>query len=149
MWLEQSATLKDELKSRSASLCNIQEDITRALKEGVEEEEIQFNSHQAAKLQGEVLNMKQENNKVREELQTGLDHISILQLEIEKTLKQLNDEFGITSDQPQLQHTMSKSRVPLRAFIFGGKPKKQKSIFSFMHPNRKFQVVRTGFALTN
>ncbi|KAL2246664.1 UNVERIFIED_CONTAM: Kinase-interacting protein 1 [Sesamum indicum] len=148
MWLEQSATLKDELKCRSASLCSIQEDITRALKEGVEEEEIQFNSHQAAKLQGEVLNMKQENNKVREELQTGLDHISVLQLEIEKTLKQLNEEFGITSDQPQLQHTMSKSRVPLRAFIFGGKPKKQKSIFSFMHPNRKFQVVRTGFALT-
>ncbi|KAL0381681.1 UNVERIFIED_CONTAM: Kinase-interacting protein 1 [Sesamum angustifolium] len=149
VWLDQSATLKDELKSRSASLCSIQEDITRALKEGVEEEEIQFNSHQAAKLQGEVLNMKQENNKVREELQTGLDHISILQLDIEKTLKQLNEDFGITSDQPQLQHTMSKSRVPLRAFIFGGKPKKQKSIFSFMHPNRKFQVVRPGFALTN
>ncbi|PIM98970.1 hypothetical protein CDL12_28541 [Handroanthus impetiginosus] len=150
VWLEQSASLKDELKRRSASLCSIQEEITVALKEGVEEEEIRFSTHQAAKLQGEVLNMKQENNKVKEELQACLDHVSTLQLEIEKTLRQLNEEFGISSDQPQLQHTMSRSRVPLRSFIFGTRAKKQKhSLFSFMHPNRKFHVVRAGVPLSN
>ncbi|KAI3462134.1 hypothetical protein Pfo_018797 [Paulownia fortunei] len=150
VWLEQSVSLKDELKRRFASLCSIQEEITTALKEGVEEEEIRFSSHQAAKLQGETLNMKQENNKVREELQAGLDHVATLQLEIEKTLRQLNEEFGISSDQPQLQHTMSRSRVPLRSFIFGTRAKKQKhSLFSFMHPNRKFHVVRAGVPLSN
>lgn len=122
----------------------------KALREGVEEEEIRFSSHQAAKLQGEILNMKQENNKVREELQAGLDHVGTLQLEIEKTLRQLNEEFGVSSDQPQLQHSMSRSRVPLRSFIFGTKQRKQKnSLFSFMHPNRKFHVVRAGVPLPN
>lgn len=130
VWSEQRASLKDELKHRFTSLCSIQEEITRALKEGVEEDEIMFSSHQAAKLQGEILNMKQENNKVREELQTCLDHVSTLQLDIEKTLRQLNQEFSICTDQPQLHHTMSRSKVPLRSFIFGTKVKKQNSIFS-------------------
>ncbi|KAI3451246.1 hypothetical protein Pfo_007911 [Paulownia fortunei] len=147
VWLEQSVSLKDELKRRFASLCSIQEEITKALKEGVEEDEIRFSSHQAAKFQGEVLNMKQENNKVREELQTGLDHIRMLQLQIEKTLRKLNEEFGISSDQPE---NLSRPRVPLRSFIFGTKPKKQKnSIFSCMHPNRRYQILRAGIRLSN
>ncbi|GFP90687.1 hypothetical protein PHJA_001212800 [Phtheirospermum japonicum] len=144
VWLEQSVSLKDELKRRFESLCGIQEEITKFLQEGVEEE-IRFSSHQAAKLQGEILNMKQENNKVRAELQAGLDHVSVLQVETEKTLRQLNEEFGISSDQPKLQQNLSKARVPLRSFIFGTRAKKQKhSLFSFMHPNRKFHVVRAG-----
>ncbi|PIN19264.1 hypothetical protein CDL12_08062 [Handroanthus impetiginosus] len=147
VWLEQSVSLKDELKGRFASLCSIQEEITKALKEGVEEDEIKFSSHQAAKFQGEILNMKQENNKVREELQAGLDHVRILQLEIEKTLRKLNEEFSISSEQTD---TFSRPRVPLRSFIFGTKPKKQKnSIFSCMHPNRRYQVLRAGIRLAN
>ncbi|KAL2498941.1 Protein NETWORKED 2D [Abeliophyllum distichum] len=145
VWLEQSVSLKDELKRRFESLCSIQEEITKALKEGVEGEEIIFSSHQAAKFQGEILNMKQENNKVREELQAGLDHVSTLQLETEKSLRKLKDEFGIYGDEPQLTHSASRNRIPLRSFIFGTRPKKQKhSIFSCMHPNRRFQVLRTG-----
>ncbi|KAL3654124.1 hypothetical protein CASFOL_003805 [Castilleja foliolosa] len=144
VWLEQSVSLKDELKRRFESLCGIQEEITKFLQEGVDDE-IRFSTHQAAKLQGEILNMKQENNKVRTELQTGLDHVSVLQVETEKTLRQLNEEFGISSDQPKLQQNLSKARVPLRSFIFGTRAKKQKhSLFSFMHPNRKFHVVRAG-----
>ncbi|KAL3838657.1 hypothetical protein ACJIZ3_023248 [Penstemon smallii] len=150
VWLEQSVSLKDELKRRFASLCNIQEEITKALKDGVEEEEIRFSSHQAAKFQGEILNMKQENNKVREELEAGLDHVSSLQLEIEKTLRRLNEEFGISSDQAELKNSMSRARVPLHSFIFGTKPKKQKnSIFSCMHPNRRYQILRAGVPLAN
>ncbi|KAK6150341.1 hypothetical protein DH2020_015273 [Rehmannia glutinosa] len=113
----------------------IQEEITKALREGVEEDEIRFSSHQAAKFQGEILNMKQENNKVREELQAGFDHVRMLQLQIEKTIRILNEEFGISADQPE-----SRPRVP----------KKQKhSIFSCMHPNRRYQVLRTGIRLSS
>ncbi|XP_073126353.1 kinase-interacting protein 1 [Henckelia pumila] len=150
LWLEQSASLKDELKRRFASLCGIQEDITKALKDGAEEEEIRFSSHQAAKFQGEILNMKQENNKVREELETGLEHVSVLKLDIEKTLGKLHEDFDIPSDQPQLKHNMSKSRIPLRSFIFGTRQKKQKhSIFSYMHPNRRYQILKAGVPVSN
>lgn len=145
VWLEQSVSLKDEMERRSTSLSNIQEQITVALKQGVEEDVIRFSSHQAAKFQGEILNMKQENDKVNEELQAGADHVIALQEEIEKSLKNLNEEFDINGDHPQLRHSASRNRVPLRSFIFGTKAKKQKhSIFSCMHPNRKYQVLKAG-----
>ncbi|KAG8373443.1 hypothetical protein BUALT_Bualt11G0024800 [Buddleja alternifolia] len=121
VWLEQSVNLKEELKRRSSTFCSIQEEITKSLNEGVDEDEIKFSSHQAARLQGEIMNMKQENNKVRDELEVGIDQISGLQVEIEKTLMKLNEEFGISSDQPQLQHNMTRAKVPLRSFIFGTK----------------------------
>ncbi|KAL3630108.1 hypothetical protein CASFOL_023092 [Castilleja foliolosa] len=147
IWLEQSASLKDELKGRFASLCGIQEEIMKTLREGVEEDKIRFSSHQAAKFQGEILNMKQENNKVREELRTGFDLVRMLQLQIETTLKKLNEEFGISAEQAE---NVDRPRVPLRSFIFGSKPKKQKhSLFSCMHPNKRYQMPRTGIRLSN
>ncbi|KAK4416991.1 Kinase-interacting protein 1 [Sesamum alatum] len=141
LWLDQSMSLKDELKQRFASLCSIQEAITKALKEGVEEDEIRFSSHQAAKFQGEILNMKHENNKVREELQAGLDHVHKLELEVEETLKELNNEFGISSDQ---QDSLNRPRIPLRSFIFGTKKKQKHSIFSCMHPYKRYHVPKTA-----
>ncbi|KAL1536769.1 kinase-interacting protein 1-like [Salvia divinorum] len=142
VWLEQSAPLKDELKNRFTSLCNIQEEITKALREGVE---MRFSSHQAAKLQGEVLNMKQENEKVREELEAGLDHVSMLQLQIDKTLALLDQEFGIS------EQSGHRNKVPLRSFIFGNKSSKKPkvSLFSCMHPSRKYQVLRAGLRLSS
>ncbi|XP_009588062.1 kinase-interacting protein 1-like [Nicotiana tomentosiformis] len=145
VWLEQSLSLKDELKRRFSSLCSIQEEITKALKEGVEEEEIRFSSHQAAKFQGEVLNMKQENNKVREELEAGVEHVTTLQVDVEKTLRKLDQEFDVGGSQPQLTNSASRSRIPLRAFIFGTKAKKSKR--SFFHHNRKYQVLKGGVPL--
>ncbi|XP_047968977.1 kinase-interacting protein 1-like [Salvia hispanica] len=147
VWLEQSVPLKEELRSRSSSLCNIQEEITKALREGVEWDEIRFGSHQAAKLQGEVLNMKQENEKVREELEAGLDHVSMLQLQIQKTMTLLDEEFGIQSVRSE-----RKSKVPLSSFIFGSKSQSKKpktSIFSCMHPSRKYQVLRAGIRFSS
>ncbi|XP_035549486.1 kinase-interacting protein 1-like [Juglans regia] len=151
VWLEQGALLKDELQIRFTSLCNIQEEIMTALKESAEEDEFKFTSYQAAKFQGEVLNMIQENNKVADELQAGLDHVTTLQIEVEKTLIKLNEEFMLSGSKkqqnPQLRHTQSHTRVPLRSFIFGGKPKKQKpSIFFCMSPamDRKFHGQRPG-----
>ncbi|XP_042027112.1 kinase-interacting protein 1-like [Salvia splendens] len=142
VWLEQSAPLRDELKNRFTSLCNIQEEITEALREGVE---TRFSSHQAAKLQGEVLNMKQENEKVREELEVGLDHVSMLQLQIDKTLGLLDQEFGIS------EQSENRNKVPLRSFIFGNKSSKKPkvSLFSCMHPSRKYQVLRAGLRLSS
>lgn len=131
VWIEQSASLKEELQQRFSSLCNIQEEITIALKTGAEEEEMRFTSHEAAKFQGEVVNMKQENNKVRDELEAGLEHVNRLQHEIKKTVADLIDELGLSGQRTSpsiFGHSGSRSRVPLRSFIFGTKVKK-KSIF--------------------
>lgn len=143
LWLEQSALLKVELQRRFSSLCKIQEEITEALKAGAEEEEMRFTSYEATKFQGEVLNMKQENKKVSDELQMGLDHVTSLQLEIEKTLEKLNEDFGFSGSKgnnpSELRHSTSRSRVPLRSFIFGTKAKKRNSIFACMH-HRKYNL---------
>lgn len=139
MWVEKSVLLKEELKNRFSSLCDIQEEITQALKASAEDDDFKFTSFQAAKFQGEILNMKQENNKVADELQTGLDHVTTLQLEVDSTLAKLTEEWGLSRSRSRqsgpLQHSDSRSGVPLRSFIFGVKPKKQKtSIFSCVHP---------------
>ncbi|XP_019182475.1 PREDICTED: protein NETWORKED 2A-like [Ipomoea nil] len=144
-WLEQSQFLKDELQRRTWSLYRIQEDITQALRDGVEEDEIRFSSHQAAKFQGEILNMKQEHVKVREELQAGVDHIVSLQGEVEKVVKHLDQEYGfLMVDHPILLTSKTKTRVPLRTFIFGSNRKKQRrSVFSCI-PSGKYEVLRDG-----
>ncbi|CAK8561800.1 unnamed protein product [Lathyrus sativus] len=142
LWLENSAMLKEELQQRFASLCEIQEEITGALKASAEGYDFKFTSYNAAKFQGEVLNMKQENNKVADELQAGFDLVTSLQLEAEKALAKLNERFGLSnSKRNQIRPSDPKNRVPLRSFIFGVKPKKQKqSIFS-MH--RKYRALKS------
>ncbi|KAK4353056.1 hypothetical protein RND71_028574 [Anisodus tanguticus] len=138
VWLEQSVPLKDEMKRRSTSLCIIQEEITKALKDGEEEDEIGFSSHQAAKLQGEVSNMKQENKKVKKELEAGVDDITTLQVDVEKTVTKLEKEFGLAAGNQQLVNNSAGGSIPLRSFIFGTKPKKQRrSVFSSFQNNRK------------
>lgn len=147
VWLEKSALLKEDLQCRFSSLCVIQEEITDALKASAEDEDFRFTSYQAAKFQGEVLNMKQENNKVADELQAGLDIVTSLQLEVEKALVKLNERFELSAskreESGQLSQSESRARVPLRSFIFGVKPKKQ-SIFSCMSPgmNKKLKSPR-------
>lgn len=143
VWVEKSALMKEELQRRLSSLCLIQEEITNALKASAEDDDFRFTSYQAAKFQGEVLNMKQENNKVADELQAGLDIATSLQLEIEKALIKLNEQYELSTSKRQesgdLRQSETQARVPLRTFIFGVKPKKQ-SIFSYMTPrmHRKF-----------
>ncbi|KAI3895824.1 hypothetical protein MKW98_025615 [Papaver atlanticum] len=136
-WVEQSASLKAELESRFTSLCDIQEEISKTLKAGLEAGDLEFTSYQAAKFQGEILNMKQENNKVADELQAGLDFVTGFQSEVETTLTKMNDEFklsGSKKDQNDIKHSI-RSRIPLRSFIFGIKQKKQKpSVFACINP---------------
>ncbi|XP_023552652.1 protein NETWORKED 2D-like isoform X2 [Cucurbita pepo subsp. pepo] len=154
VWSDKSAALKEELQTRFSSLCNIQEEITAGLKASAEEDDFTFTSYQAAKFQGEVLNMKQENNKVADELQAALDHIATLQHKVETNLSKLNEEFKLSGSKgqetPQLRHSESRNRIPLRSFIFGVKQKKQKqSIFSGMAPvmQKKYHALRTGTPL--
>uniref|UniRef100_A0A804HMP6 NAB domain-containing protein n=1 Tax=Musa acuminata subsp. malaccensis TaxID=214687 RepID=A0A804HMP6_MUSAM len=107
-----------------------------------ESEEVRFIPYQAAKFQGEVLSMQLENNKVAKELQAGLDYVRGLQVEISWTLSKLNKNFELAGSRYNqqnshqhhpLRHLSTKTRVPLRTFLFGTKPKKP-SIFSCMNP---------------
>ena len=70
-------------------------------------------------------------SKVADELQAGQDHVTTLQLEVKKVLEKLNEQFDLQTS--HMKGINTPNRVPLRAFIFGDNPKKQKpSIFSFM-----------------
>ncbi|PKA46061.1 hypothetical protein AXF42_Ash020875 [Apostasia shenzhenica] len=151
VWLEQNGLLKGELQSRFAALCNIQEEISKALRDAGECEDAKFTPYQAAKFQGEVLNMQQENNKVAKELQTGLDHVKALQSKVARSLSKLRESFDLAGSNPNLQyqnfrHLSTRSKVPLRTFLFGEK-KKKPSIFSCMSPavHRQHNHIKSGF----
>ncbi|KAM1734537.1 hypothetical protein ACFX11_019997 [Malus domestica] len=138
LWLEHNAVLKDDLQGRFLSLCHIQDEISRLSNLGSEGEKMELISkYQAAKFQGEVLNMKQENNKVADELQAGLNRVKGLKVEVEKTLARLDGELGISVSKSinNPQRSTSKARIPLRSFLFGIKLRRQKqSIFSCVSP---------------
>ncbi|KAJ0979400.1 hypothetical protein J5N97_014874 [Dioscorea zingiberensis] len=156
VWLEQNAMLKGELKQRFSSLCEIQDEISRALKEGSGGGEVQFTPYQAAKFQGEVLNMQQENNKVSNELQAGLDHVKGLQVEIEKALSKLQEKFEPSGSRSShgshhpFRHLSSKAKIPLRSFLYGVKPKKP-SIFSCVSPalQKQYSDMQGGLQTKN
>ncbi|XP_074559235.1 protein NETWORKED 2A-like [Curcuma longa] len=135
VWLEKNALLNGELKCRFASLCSIQDEITRVSKENDNKEE-RFTLYQAAKFQGELLNMQLEHNKVAKELQAGFDYVRGLQVDVGWTLSKLNKNYEITTtkgNQHQFRTLSSKARIPLRTFLFGAKPKKP-SLFACMSP---------------
>uniref|UniRef100_A0A0A9D0A6 NAB domain-containing protein n=1 Tax=Arundo donax TaxID=35708 RepID=A0A0A9D0A6_ARUDO len=143
VWSEQNAMLRGELQCRFTSLCDIQEEITAALDmdSDAQVEGAQFTSYSAAKFQGEVLNMQQENNRVSDELQAGLDRVKGLQAEVEQALAKLHRSISLSPQQPpddesdssatkqddghaNLGRVPSKSKVPLQSFLFPAKTKK-------------------------
>nr|CAB3478782.1 unnamed protein product [Digitaria exilis] len=135
VWLEKNVLLQGELESRLSVLCNIQEEISKVTTLD-QTNGAHFTPFQAAKFQGEVSNMKQENNKVTKELQAGLEHVRGLQLEIGRALLKLRDNIELSIGRSnRAQHNLRslsvKAGVPLRTFLFGSKPKKP-SIFSCM-----------------
>ncbi|XP_039840742.1 protein NETWORKED 2A-like [Panicum virgatum] len=136
VWLEQNAMFKGELQCKFDSLCDIQGEIEGAMEMDADiEDGARFTSYQVAKFQGEILNMKQENNKVADELQAGLDHVKGLQKEIEKVLAKIlnsNSLSGSKSSSPW-RNAPCKSRVPLRMFLFPAK-KKKASLFACVNP---------------
>lgn len=147
VWSEQNAMLRGELQCRFTSLCDIQEEITAALDGEADadaEADHQFTSYQAGKFQGEVLNMQQENNRVSDELQAGLDHVKGLQVEVEQALAKLHRSVSLPAqqtahgagdseeDSSSSAHGGSMGRppsnkskaVPLQSFLFPAKNKK-------------------------
>nr|XP_016460160.1 PREDICTED: uncharacterized protein LOC107783593 isoform X2 [Nicotiana tabacum] len=130
LWLDHNAMLKDDLQHRLSSLSNILDVITRLSKSGSKENDTVLNAYQAAKFQGEILNMKQENNKLAGELEVAIECIRKLQDEIRSTLSNLDEELGLKNQQAR-----PRSRIPLRSFLFGVKLKnKRPSIFSCVNP---------------
>ncbi|KAM3400106.1 hypothetical protein ACQJBY_005163 [Aegilops geniculata] len=147
VWLEQNAMFKGELQCRFASLCGIQEEIQAAMEMDAETVEgIQFTSYHAAKFQGEILSMKQENDKVADELQAGLDYIRGLQEEIEKILAKILKSTSLSGQKGSStwRNAPSKSRVPLRSFLFPAK-KKKPSLLACMNPALQKQYSDMAF----
>jgi chromosome segregation ATPase len=137
VWMEKNVLLKGELENRFSSLCSIQEDISK-LTTLDKSDEVHFNPFQAAKFQGEVLNMKQENNKVAKELEAGLDHVRGFQVEVGRVLLKLRENLELSIARSQraqqnFRNLSTKAGVPLRTFLFGSKPKRP-SLFSCMGP---------------
>ncbi|KAJ3685652.1 hypothetical protein LUZ61_014816 [Rhynchospora tenuis] len=132
VWLEQNALLRSELQSRLTSICNVHDEIKQAVGPT-------FTSYQAAKFQGEVLNMQQENNRVADELRAALDRVRELQGEVEKTLERQQESINIseskdgTHNGQDFKSNQTKGRVPLRSFLFPAKNKKP-SIFALVNP---------------
>ncbi|PNY04879.1 kinase interacting (KIP1-like) protein [Trifolium pratense] len=133
LWLEHNAVLQDELQGRYSSLCNIQDEIARAAVKNAQPNgekvgEI-ISGYQAAKFQGEILNMKQENSKVASELQAGLSLVKGMKIDVDKTLDELDQDIGISSvhsDTTKKSTSSKGTRIPLRSFLFGVKLKRQK-----------------------
>ena len=139
LWLEHNTLLKEELQGRFSSLCNIQEETSRILDADSNAQEAEVSHYQAAKFQGELLNMKQENIKIKEELLKSLNRVRGLQLEVERTLSQMDEDFEISKSK-NLKDSVNRTRLPLRSFLFGVKLKKQKpSFFSCMSPTLQKQ----------
>ena len=137
VWIEKNVLLKGEVENRFSSLCSIQEDISKITTLD-KCDEVHFNPFQAAKFQGEVLNMKQENNKVAKELEAGLDHVRGLQVEVGRVLLKLRENLEVSiarshRAQQNFRSLSTKAGVPLRTFLFGSKPKRP-SLFSCMSP---------------
>ncbi|CAD6333570.1 unnamed protein product [Miscanthus lutarioriparius] len=137
VWIEKNVLLKGEVENRFSSLCSIQEDISKITTLD-KCDEVHFNPFQAAKFQGEVLNMKQENNKVAKELEAGLDHVRGLQVEVGRVLLKLRENLEVSiarshRAQQNFRNLSTKAGVPLRTFLFGSKPKRP-SLFSCMGP---------------
>ncbi|CAA7027200.1 unnamed protein product [Microthlaspi erraticum] len=140
IWLEKSLLLKQEINLRASTLSDLQNEITEALKTDSEDSEMKFTTYQAAKFEGEVSNMKKENDRIAEELEAGLDQVTKLQKEADKTLEKLREEFSLAESKNRSNVQSSsqdiRARIPLRSFIFDIKPKKQRlSIFSCIQPS--------------
>ncbi|KAH7848095.1 hypothetical protein Vadar_033750 [Vaccinium darrowii] len=144
LWLEHNSLLKDDLQNRLSSLSSIHEEISRISSAGSKEgEETFLSSYQAAKFQGEVLNMKQENNQVGCKLHEGLERVKELQSEIAKTIEDLEEEIGVKNK--ERKGSSSRSRIPLRSFLFGVRLRKQKpSLFQCMTPALQKQYSDLG-----
>ncbi|KAI3819881.1 hypothetical protein L1987_13733 [Smallanthus sonchifolius] len=137
LWLEKSEILEDDLQHRLASLSSIQNEISDLTNDVSESETtaVPLNNYQTGKFQGEVLNMKQENVKVLNELREASERVRTLQVDIEKTLLKLDEDLG------QTNRSNTSLKVPFRSILFGSKLRKKHrhSLFTCMSPSLQRQ----------
>lgn len=139
LWLEHNEVLQDDLQARHPSLCNLQDEIASAANPVTPSKRVELSEYQAAKFQGEVLNMKQESNKVSSELQEGLSYVKGLKIEVEKILDELSQIMGVNNPD-HMKQSSSRAKLPLKSFLFGIKLKKQKqSMFACVNPTLQKQ----------
>lgn len=150
VWFEQIALLDKEVQMKSAYLRRLQEEIAEAQRGSLEMDRDRFAPYEAAKFQGEVLNMQQSNSKIESELQAASEHMRGLQAKINHALEELRESSEISSQrlsrpetvsrsyEKQFKHFPSRTSVPLRNFLFGTKRKK-KSIFACINPTLQKQ----------
>ncbi|BAF22659.1 protein NETWORKED 2D isoform X2 [Oryza sativa Japonica Group] len=152
VWFEQNALLDQDLQLKTMSLCRLQEEIAEALRASAETDGGRFTPYEAAKFQGEVLNMQQSSGKIERELQSALKRMRELEGKVNDGLQKLRESFDLscrrsslveeesssTSYHSQFKHFPTRTRVPLRNFLFGTKPKK-KSIFACINPTLQKQ----------
>ncbi|KAK1393006.1 NAB domain-containing protein [Heracleum sosnowskyi] len=126
LWLEQNVVLEDDLETRISSIYSIQEEISRSSNaDSVASDDTELTDYQAAKFTGEVMSMKHQNNKVADELLDGIERVKRLKVKIKNAVAELDKEFGFSAAKDQ-HAKQSRSKVPLRSFLFGSKLKKQK-----------------------
>ncbi|PPS08357.1 hypothetical protein GOBAR_AA12286 [Gossypium barbadense] len=125
LWLENNEVLKDEVQDRHFSLCNFQDEIARVTNVTNRGRETGISEYQAAKFQGEVLNMKQEIKKVGDELNAGFTRAGQLKQEVEKITADLEKELS-SSTSSQFQSKSWQPRVPMQSFLFGIKFKNRR-----------------------
>ncbi|XP_058781233.1 protein NETWORKED 2A-like [Vicia villosa] len=139
LWLEHNEVLQDDLQARHPSLCNLQDEIASAANPVTPSKRVELSEYQAAKFQGEVLNVKQESNKVSSELQEGLSYVKGLKIEVEKILEELSQIMGVNNPD-HMKQSSSRAKLPLKSFLFGIKLKKQKqSMFACVNPTLQKQ----------
>uniref|UniRef100_A0A0E0LQ54 NAB domain-containing protein n=1 Tax=Oryza punctata TaxID=4537 RepID=A0A0E0LQ54_ORYPU len=152
VWFEQNAFLDQDLQLKTTSLCRLQEEIAEALRASPETDGGRFTPYEAAKFQGEVLNMQQSSGKIERELQAALKRTRELEGKVNDGLQKLRESFDLScrrsslveeessssSYHSQFKHFPTRTRVPLRNFLFGAKPKK-KSIFACINPTLQKQ----------
>lgn len=138
LWLEQNVVLEDDLENRISSIYSIQEEISRSSNVDSEvSDETELTDHQAAKFTGEVMNMKNQNNKVADELLDGIERVKKLKVKIKNAVAEVDKEFGFSAAKNE-QTKQSTGRVPLRSFLFGTKMKKQKgSLLACIAPRQQ------------
>ncbi|GJV12068.1 NETWORKED 2A-like protein [Tanacetum coccineum] len=137
LWLEKNEILDDDLQHRLTSLYDIEGELSDLNNDVSNDEKtvVTLNSYKSAKFQGEVLNMKQENVKVLDELRVACERVQMLQIDIEKTLSILDEELG------KKRKSNSNLKVPFRSFLFGAKLRKKRksSLFACMSPSLQRQ----------
>lgn len=139
LWLEHNEVLQDDLQARHPSLCSLQDEIASAANPDTSAKTVELSEYQAAKFQGEVLNVKQESNKVSSELQEGLTYVQGLKFEVEKILEELSQIMGVNNPD-HIKQSSSRTKLPLKSFLFGMKLKKQKqSMFACVNPTLQRQ----------